>query len=63
MCANNVFAHADNITDIVIGKITAGSGWCVCLWVSYVPDIIDNFVLTPFIRARFAPCVDTFRPS
>ena len=45
MCANNVFAHADNITDIVIGirSLLAPDGVFV-FEVSYVPDIIDNFV-------------------
>ncbi len=45
MCANNVFAHADNITDIVKGirSLLAPDGVFV-FEVSYVPDIIDNFV-------------------
>ena len=45
MCANNVFAHADNITDIVKGirSMLAPDGVFV-FEVSYVPDIIDNFV-------------------
>ena len=45
MCANNVFAHADNITDIVKGirRLLAPDGVFV-FEVSYVPDIIDNFV-------------------
>jgi hypothetical protein len=45
MCANNVFAHADNITDIVKGirSLLAPDGAFV-FEVSYVPDIIDNFV-------------------
>jgi SAM-dependent methyltransferase len=45
MCANNVFAHADNIADIVKGirSLLAPDGLFV-FEVSYVPDIIDNFV-------------------
>lgn len=45
MCANNVFAHADNIADIVKGirSLLAPDGAFV-FEVSYVPDIIDNFV-------------------
>jgi len=45
MCANNVFAHADNIADIVRGirSLLAPDGVFV-FEVSYVPDIIDNFV-------------------
>jgi len=45
MCANNVFAHADNIADIVKGIrcLLAPDGVFV-FEVSYVPDIIDNFV-------------------
>ncbi|HEX5126620.1 MAG TPA: class I SAM-dependent methyltransferase, partial [Rhodocyclaceae bacterium] len=45
MCANNVFAHVDNITDIVKGirMLLAPDGIFV-FEVSYVPDIIDNFV-------------------
>jgi SAM-dependent methyltransferase len=45
MCANNVFAHADNIADIVKGirSLLAPDGVFV-FEVSYVPDIIDNFV-------------------
>ena len=44
-CANNVFAHADNIADIVKGirSLLAPDGVFV-FEVSYVPDIIDNFV-------------------
>lgn len=45
ICANNVFAHADNIADIVKGIrcLLAPDGVFV-FEVSYVPDIIDNFV-------------------
>lgn len=45
MCANNVFAHADNLSDIVVGihDLLAPDGAFV-FEVSYVPDIIDNFV-------------------
>jgi SAM-dependent methyltransferase len=45
VCANNVFAHADNLADIVQGirKLLAPDGTFV-FEVSYVPDIIDNFV-------------------
>jgi hypothetical protein len=45
MCANNVFAHADNISDIVKGIrcLLAPDGVFV-FEVSYVSDIIDNFV-------------------
>jgi SAM-dependent methyltransferase len=45
MCANNVFAHADNIGEIVAGirSLLAPDGVFV-FEVSYVPDIIDNFV-------------------
>jgi SAM-dependent methyltransferase len=45
MCANNVFAHVDNIADIVKGirSLLAHDGVFV-FEVSYVPDIIDNFV-------------------
>jgi SAM-dependent methyltransferase len=45
VCANNVFAHADNITDIAKGirTLLAPDGVFV-FEVSYVPDIIDNFV-------------------
>jgi SAM-dependent methyltransferase len=43
--ANNVFAHADNLADIVAGirKLLMPEGAFV-FEVSYVPDIIDNFV-------------------
>ncbi len=45
MCANNVFAHADNISDIVKGIRSLLSIDGVFVFeVSYVPDIIDNFV-------------------
>ncbi len=45
MCANNVFAHADNIADIVKGIRSLLSPDGVFVFeVSYVPDIIDNFV-------------------
>lgn len=45
VCANNVFAHADNLADIVDGihAVLAPDGAFV-FEVSYVPDIIDNFV-------------------
>lgn len=45
VCANNVFAHANNITDIVTGirSLLAPDGAFV-FEVSYVPDIVDNFV-------------------
>lgn len=45
MCANNVFAHADNIADIVKGirSLLAPDGVFV-FEVSYIPDMIDNFV-------------------
>jgi SAM-dependent methyltransferase len=45
VCANNVFAHADNMADIVEGirAVLAPDGTFV-FEVSYVPDIIDNFV-------------------
>ena len=45
VCANNVFAHADNLADIVDGihTLLAPDGTFV-FEVSYVPDIIDNFV-------------------
>ena len=43
--ANNVFAHANNIADIVKGirNLLADDGVFI-FEVSYVPDIIDNFV-------------------
>ena len=45
MCANNVFAHADNITDIVKGiRLLLAPDGVFVFEVSYVPDIIDNFV-------------------
>jgi SAM-dependent methyltransferase len=45
VCANNVFAHADNMADIVRGihDLLAPDGVFV-FEVSYVPDIIDHFV-------------------
>ncbi len=45
ICANNVFAHADNIADIVKGirHLLTDDGVFV-FEVSYVPDIIDNMV-------------------
>jgi SAM-dependent methyltransferase len=45
VCANNVFAHADNIGDIVDGihDVLADDGVFV-FEVSYVPDMIANFV-------------------
>jgi SAM-dependent methyltransferase len=45
VCANNVFAHADNIANIVTGirSLLAPDGAFV-FEVSYVPDIVDNFV-------------------
>jgi len=44
VCANNVFAHADNLADIVAGirKLLVPNGAFV-FEVSYVPDIVDNF--------------------
>ncbi|HSW70683.1 MAG TPA: methyltransferase domain-containing protein, partial [Gammaproteobacteria bacterium] len=45
ICANNVFAHADNLADIVLGIRNLLSPDGVFIFeVSYVPDIIDNFV-------------------
>lgn len=45
MCANNVFAHADNIRDIVKGIRTLLSPDGVFVFeVSYIPEMIDNFV-------------------
>lgn len=45
MCANNVFAHADNITDIVEGiRLLLAPDGVFVFEVSYVPDMIDNFV-------------------
>ena len=54
MCANNVFAHADNITDIVIG-IRSPLVWMVCssLRCPMCPTIIDNFVFDTFIMSTF----------
>jgi len=45
VCANNVFAHADNLSDIVdgISKLLAADGAFV-FEVSYAPDIVDKFV-------------------
>jgi SAM-dependent methyltransferase len=45
VCANNVFAHADNMADIVRGihDVLAPDGAFV-FEVSYVPDILDHFV-------------------
>ncbi|MCG2586664.1 class I SAM-dependent methyltransferase [Massilia sp. TS11] len=45
MCANNVFAHADGIGDIVKGirTLLAPDGAFV-FEVSYIPDMIDGFV-------------------
>jgi len=45
VCANNVFAHADNLSDIVhgISKLLAAAGAFV-FEVSYAPDIVDKFV-------------------
>jgi SAM-dependent methyltransferase len=45
VCANNVFAHIDNMDDIVAGirHVLAADGAFI-FEVSYVPDIIDNFV-------------------
>lgn len=45
MCANNVFAHADDISDIVKGiRSLLSTDGVFVFEVSYVPDIIDNFV-------------------
>lgn len=45
VCANNVFAHADNTADIVKGiRILLAPDGVFVFEVSYVPDIIDNFV-------------------
>ena len=45
ICANNVFAHVDNINDIAKGirSLLAPDGVFI-FEVSYVPDIIDNFL-------------------
>jgi SAM-dependent methyltransferase len=45
VCANNVFAHADNLSDIVdgISKLLAPDGAFV-FEVTYAPDIVDKFV-------------------
>ena len=45
VCANNVFAHADNLSDIVhgISKLLAAAGAFV-FEVSYAPDIVNKFV-------------------
>jgi len=45
VCANNVFAHADNLSDIVhgISKLLAAAGAFV-FEVSYAPVIVDKFV-------------------
>ena len=45
ICANNVFAHIDEMSDVVKGihKLLASDGVFV-FEVSYVPDIIDSFV-------------------
>ncbi|GAB2861240.1 class I SAM-dependent methyltransferase [Pseudoduganella ginsengisoli] len=45
MCANNVFAHADQIGDIVAGirTLLAPDGAFV-FEVSYIPDMVDHFV-------------------
>jgi SAM-dependent methyltransferase len=44
-CANNVFAHADNLTDVVIGiqDVLADDGIFV-FEVSYLVDIVDNLL-------------------
>lgn len=45
VCANNVFAHADNISDIVKGiRLLLGPDGVFVFEVSYVPDIVDHFV-------------------
>jgi len=45
VCANNVFAHADNLADIVAGiHALLAPGGAFVFEVSYVPDIIDNVV-------------------
>ncbi len=45
VCANNVFAHADNLADIAQGirSLLAPNGVFI-FEVSYVPDLIDHFV-------------------
>ena len=45
VCANNVFAHADNLADIVCGirDLLADDGVFV-FEVSYLPDIVDSFL-------------------
>lgn len=44
-CANNVFAHIDNISNVVMGvrRLLASDGVFV-FEVSYVPDMVDRFV-------------------
>lgn len=45
VCANNVFAHADNIEEIVKGiRALLSDDGVFVFEVSYVPDIINNFV-------------------
>ncbi|HSW71571.1 MAG TPA: class I SAM-dependent methyltransferase, partial [Gammaproteobacteria bacterium] len=45
ICANNIFAHADNLTDIVLGTRSLLTPDGVFVFeVSYVPDMIDGFV-------------------
>ena len=45
VCANNVFAHADNMCEIVKGiRQLLNTDGVFVFEVSYVPDIIDNFV-------------------
>ena len=45
ICANNVFAHIDNIGDIVRGiRLLIAADGVFVFEVSYLPDMIDNFV-------------------
>jgi SAM-dependent methyltransferase len=45
VCANNVFAHVDDMTDLVAGiRHLLGPNGAFVFEVSYVPDIIDNLV-------------------
>jgi hypothetical protein len=45
VAANNVFAHADNLADIVLGVQTILDGDGLFIFeVSYLPDIIDKFL-------------------
>jgi 2-polyprenyl-3-methyl-5-hydroxy-6-metoxy-1,4-benzoquinol methylase len=44
-CANNVFAHIDNMSDIATGiRILLGSNGVFVFEVSYIVDMIDNMV-------------------